>query len=76
MSEQVPEGPHERTVMFRDASYLRSPGCATRYHLPRDGSDVAACDSSILLNPHNACTVSEAGPLFCRRCERLAGHNT
>lgn len=67
----------ERIVMWRDASFLRKPGCATRYHLPREGSHgrfghpVALCDRRIDLLEDNACTVEEAGPLFCRRCDAM-----
>lgn len=62
----------ERLVMWRDASFLRNPGCATKYHLPREGAAIALCSRRILLDEKNTCTERDAGPLMCKRCANLS----
>lgn len=72
----------DRTVMHRDASFWNSPGCATKYHLPRDGETgpyghpVALCNKRIQLDESNCCMESTAGPLMCKRCEQIGTSET
>lgn len=60
-------------VMWRDATFLNSPGFAHRYHLPRDGGTgqlwhpVAACNRRIQLDEDNTADHQD-NPLLCNRC--------